>query len=313
MTLHHESTLFTETIRAAAQHLGIKVEFIEKDYWITFVLQNLSKSKFRDCSVFKGGTSLSKGHQLIDRFSEDVDLAIIDEGVKSGNEIKILIRNLEKEITSSLKERPTPGVTSKGSKFRKSVFEYPSLEKSNNINTLLLEINAFANPFPYQKRSISSMVHDFLSDSGYRNYIERYNLQSFEVNVLDKEQTLLEKLVSLIRFSYDSDYVVSISQKIRHFYDIYFLRKNPTCSAFIESELFSSRFEEILKHDRTIFDGPLNWQHKSLHESPLINDFDNLWSKLKRAYQTELSAYAYRPIPDEAEVSDCFKKILARL
>jgi len=142
MTLHHESTLFTETIRAAAQHLGIKVEFIEKDYWITFVLQNLSKSKFRDCSVFKGGTSLSKGHQLIDRFSEDVDLAIIDEGVKSGNEIKILIRNLEKEITSSLKERPTPGVTSKGSKFRKSVFEYPSLEKSNNINTLLLEINA---------------------------------------------------------------------------------------------------------------------------------------------------------------------------
>lgn len=110
MNLHQESKLFSDTLRATAQHLGIRFEFVEKDYWITLVLEELSRSKFSESSVFKGGTSLSKGHNLIDRFSEDVDLAIIDDGNKSGNEIKTIIRTLEKEITSSLTERPTPGV-----------------------------------------------------------------------------------------------------------------------------------------------------------------------------------------------------------
>jgi predicted nucleotidyltransferase component of viral defense system len=313
MKLHQESKLFYDTLRATAQHLDIKFEFVEKDYWITLVLAELSKSKFRDNSVFKGGTSLSKGHKLIDRFSEDVDLAIIDDGNKSGNEIKTIIRTLEKDITRSLTERPTAGVTSKGSRFRKSVFEYPTMEKNNSANTIIVEINSFANPFPHQKLSMSSMVYDFLVASGNEDYIETYNLNSFEINVLSKEQTLLEKLVSLIRFSFDSNPIESISQKIRHFYDLYYLIQNPQCAEFVESELFRMRFEEILQHDRDIFDEPFQWQNKTINESPLITDFDNFWAKIKNTYQTELSAYAYRPIPIEIDVAACFKQLTKRL
>lgn len=313
MNLHQESKLFSDTLRATAQHLGIRFEFIEKDYWITLVLKELSRSKFSESSVFKGGTSLSKGHNLIDRFSEDVDLAIIDDGNKSGNEIKTIIRTLEKEITSSLTERPTSGVTSKGSRFRKSVFEYPTLENSNSANTIIVEINSFANPFPYEKLSISSMVHDFLIASGNSDYIDRFGLQSFDVNVLSKEQTLLEKLVSLIRFSFDSNPIESTAQKIRHFYDIHYLLKNPQCAEFVESKSFQIRFEEILQHDRDIFDVPLNWQQKKLIESPLISDFDSQWIKLKRTYLSELTAYAYRPIPFEGDVAESFKKLIKRI
>jgi len=35
--LHHDKKLFSDTLRAASQHLGIKLEFVEKDYWITLV------------------------------------------------------------------------------------------------------------------------------------------------------------------------------------------------------------------------------------------------------------------------------------
>lgn len=55
--------------------------------------------------VFKGGTSLSKSYGLINRFSEDVDIAIIIGQKKSGNEIKTIICAVEKEITSGLKEK----------------------------------------------------------------------------------------------------------------------------------------------------------------------------------------------------------------
>jgi hypothetical protein len=73
------------------------------------------------------------------------------------------------------------------------------------------------------------------------------------------------------------------------------------------------RFEEILQHDRDIFDEPFQWQNKTINESPLITDFDNIWAKIKNIYQTELSAYAYRPIPFEIDVAACFKQLTKRI
>ena len=60
MKLHDNTNLFSGILRATSQYLDIKLEFVEKDYWITLVLSRLAKSKYVDESVFKGGTSLSK-------------------------------------------------------------------------------------------------------------------------------------------------------------------------------------------------------------------------------------------------------------
>jgi hypothetical protein len=51
MNLHQDSKFFSDTIRAASQHLNIKLEFVEKDNWITQVLCELSRSKFSDISL----------------------------------------------------------------------------------------------------------------------------------------------------------------------------------------------------------------------------------------------------------------------
>jgi predicted nucleotidyltransferase component of viral defense system len=313
MKLHHNIKLFSDTLRAASQHLDIKLEFVEKDYWITLVLSRLSKSKYIDESVFKGGTSLSKGYNLIERFSEDVDIAIINNKGKTGNEIKTIIRTIEKEITPDLTELQMEGVTSKGSRFRKSVFEYVTTEKGNANNKLIVEINSFANPFPYKRLTIQSMVFDFLMQTNNEKYIEQYNLQSFEVNVLSKEQTLLEKMVSLIRFSFKANTAETISEKIRHFYDLYYLMKNPECAEFVASDSFKKQFDTILEHDREMFDEPKDWQTKSISESPLVTNFSTLWKQIKEKYQTELSAFAYRPIPDENDVAKCFSELIKRI
>lgn len=313
MKLHHDIKLFSEMLRAASQHLDIKLEFVEKDYWITLVLSRLAKSKYVAESVFKGGTSLSKGYNLIERFSEDVDIAIINDKGKTGNEIKTIIRTIEKEITSDFKELQMDSVTSKGSKFRKSVFEYAPTEKGNKNNKLIIEINSFANPFPYQRLTIQSMVFDFLMQTSNEKYVDQYNLQSFEVNVLNKEQTLLEKVVSLIRFSFKENTVESISEKIRHFYDLYYLMKNAECIEFVASDSFKKQFDTILKHDREMFEEPIGWQNKLIAESPLLIDFSNLWKQLKEKYQTELSAFAYRPIPEEKDVAKCFEELIVRI
>lgn len=313
MKLHQDIKLFSDTLRAASQHLDVKLEFVEKDYWITLVLSRLAKSKYVDEAVFKGGTSLSKGYNLIERFSEDVDLAIINDKGKTGNEIKTIIRAIEKKITSDLTDLQMDGVTSKGSKFRKSVFEYLSIEKANKNNKLIVEINSFANPFPYKRLPIKSMVFDFLTQTKNETYIEQYDLQSIEVNVLGKEQTILEKMVSLIRFSFKENTVESISEKIRHFYDLYYLMTNAECIEFVASDFFKKEFDAILQHDREMFEEPLGWQTKLISESHLVTDFSIIWKQLKEKYQTELSTLAYRPIPAENEVAKCFEELIKRI
>ena len=313
MKLHHNIKLYSDTLRAVSQHLNIKLEFIEKDYWITLVLNRLAKSQYVDESVFKGGTSLSKGFNLIERFSEDVDIAIINDKGMTGNEIKNIIRTIEKEITSDLSELQMDGVTSKGSRFRKSVFEYVSIDKDNQNNKLTVEINSFANPFPFQRIAIKSFVFDFLMQTSNEEYIEKYDLQSFDVNVLSKEQTLLEKTVSLIRFSFEENTVESISKKIRHFYDLHFLMNNAKCAEFVASDSFKTKFDNILHHDREIFDEPKGWQTKQISESPLLNSFSSIWEKVRAIYQTELSALAYRAIPSEESIAKSFIELTNRI
>lgn len=313
MKLHKDNRTFIDILYNTSIYLNIPYVFVEKDYWITLVLSRLAKSEYINESVFKGGTSLSKGYNLIDRFSEDVDIAIINDKEKTGNEIKTIIRAIEKEITADLTEQRMDGITSKGSRFRKSVFEYVTTQKAKANNKLIIEINSFSNPFPYKRLTIQSLVFDFLIQNKYEKSIEQYYLQSFEINVLSKEQTLLEKIVSLIRFSFQENTIESLSEKIRHFYDLYYLMKNPDCIKFVASDSFKNQFDTIMQHDREIFEEPTGWQTKPLTESSLITNFPILWEQLKGKYQTELSSLAFRTIPNENEVANCFEELIKRI
>ena len=60
---------------ATAQATSLNEQFVEKDYYVTEVLRIVADA-YGDQVIFKGGTSLSKGWALIDRFSEDVDLFV---------------------------------------------------------------------------------------------------------------------------------------------------------------------------------------------------------------------------------------------
>lgn len=166
MKLHQNKEIFTQAIVTTAEYFKINDVLVEKDYWVTYVLKNLSVSKLKNKAVFKGGTSLSKAHKLINRFSEDIDLAVILTGEETGGAIKNLIKEIESEITKGLTESVVEGTTSKGSKFRKTVFEYPRIIDGNNFgqatDKLLVEINSFATPHPYQEMTIQSMIADFL-------------------------------------------------------------------------------------------------------------------------------------------------------
>ena len=73
MDLHSDKEAFKEIIALAAEHFGYEQSHVEKDYWVSKILRDISLSEYADKTYFKGGTSLSKAYGLIERFSEDLD------------------------------------------------------------------------------------------------------------------------------------------------------------------------------------------------------------------------------------------------
>ncbi|MDA3907306.1 MAG: nucleotidyl transferase AbiEii/AbiGii toxin family protein [Bacteroidales bacterium] len=315
INLHNDNKAFQNAIQAASQSLSILPVFIEKDYWITQMLKRLSESTYANAVVFKGGTSLSKAYKLINRFSEDIDIAVIHTSEISGNMLKNLIRTIEKEIAQDLEEFVIDGITSKGSRFRKSVFKYPENQKykvgQTDSNFIIVEVNTFANPYPYLKASIQSLIGEYLQNNKQNDLIKRYGLEAFELNVLDKNRTLIEKLASLIRFSFDTNPIESISGKIRHFYDLYYLLNDSGCNKYVNTDIFLTDLQEVIEHDKKMFDDPKGWKNKQVCDSPLLKDFDNLWNKLKKVYTKELSMLAFTEIPNEIAIANNFKKLIS--
>jgi predicted nucleotidyltransferase component of viral defense system len=83
---------------AAILHPERSPAIIEKDFWVCWALHRIyDVLKFRPELIFKGGTSLSKAYNAIDRFSEDVDLS--------------LSRHVEKSIRKGARRRAERGAT----------------------------------------------------------------------------------------------------------------------------------------------------------------------------------------------------------
>jgi len=81
----HNHPEFADLIRIVAEEEGIDPALVEKDYWIMHCLYGLQRLGLK--LELKGGTSLSKGYKIIDRFSEDIDIRIEPPGgqdVKTG-------------------------------------------------------------------------------------------------------------------------------------------------------------------------------------------------------------------------------------
>ncbi|TGY65166.1 nucleotidyl transferase AbiEii/AbiGii toxin family protein, partial [Phocaeicola sartorii] len=99
MNLHSDKEAFKEIIALAAEHFGYEQSHVEKDYWVSKILRDISMSEYADKTYFKGGTSLSKAYGLIERFSEDLDLFVFtgDKGASKQAE-KTLNKKLSKYI-----------------------------------------------------------------------------------------------------------------------------------------------------------------------------------------------------------------------
>jgi predicted nucleotidyltransferase component of viral defense system len=315
MKLHENREDFLSAIQVTARTLGIREVFVEKDYWVCYILKNLSLSQHKNEVVFKGGTSLSKAHKIIHRFSEDVDLAIIAND-KNDNQIKKLISAIEKDIVKTqFKEVNKTNITSKHGRFRKTVWEYERASSGDfgHANPeLLLEINSFTVPSPFHAAKIQTYIADYFDLKEFISEKKNYGLDPFEVNVLDIRRTFAEKVAAIIRASQqDQESHSDLKRKIRHLYDLAMLVRNKKISEFLENGDFKKFFEAVKKDDQKVSKEQNEYANIEVDKLAIFHSTNEVIAEITSTYKNEFATLVYNlhQMPSLEEVKKTIETI----
>ena len=214
--LHSNKELFEQAVLKTAEHLNIDAGIVEKDYYVTLMLREISETV--PGLVFKGGTSLSKCHKIIKRFSEDIDLTI-EYDLKPSEGTR---RNLKKSIVAAIEkydfELANKSDVKSRREYNKYVVNYPSEFQHRGIkNHLQIETMIKIRAYPTEEMEASSLIYDYLASEGFNDLIKEYDLSPFMLKVQSAERTFVDKIFAV------ADYYLSgrISEHSRHLYDIY--------------------------------------------------------------------------------------------
>ena len=305
MTLHEDKELFKDAIEATAQHFKMRPVFIEKDYWVTYVLRNLAISKFAGTVIFKGGTSLSKAYKCIDRFSEDIDLAILSPGNYTGNQLKNLLKEVTETIAAGLHVVERHSAEKKMGRMRATVYTYDKVLDDMDFGVIkdyvLIEINCFADPEPNNPMPVSSYIAQYFAQTGNEQLIGQHNLAPVTINVLSLERTFFEKVLSINRLSYEG--MDALAEKIRHFYDLHQLYHYPALKGPLLNPDHFQILADVRRNDQDnrAMHGP--WLGQQIQDSPFFSNLDEQWGSLVPGYQSSLSDLIWtNELPKPAEI-----------
>lgn len=316
LNLHQNKELFRDAILAASQRFGIPEIYVEKDYWVTLVLSEIFHSPLANQIVFKGGTSLSKCHQLIQRFSEDIDLVVFRNEGENDNQLKKKIRRISKIVENVLPETHIEGLTNKRGNIRKTVHQYNRLFDGHFGQVkeqLILEATWIGNYEPFTIENVDSYVLDVIHLAGQEALINEYGLQSFKVQTLSIERTFCEKIMSLVRFSRMENPFIALSNKIRHVYDLNLMLNNESIRSFFESEEFYRMLQKVGRDDFISYKNNNAWLEEHPCSAIIFETPEKVWDRIRNTYRTTFKDLVIGDLPSEKNLIATLLKIERRI
>lgn len=298
-----------------ADKKGLPEYIIEKDFWVCWSLKQLfSLSDIGENLIFKGGTSLSKAYQLIERFSEDIDISIDKkylgfiedrdpEEASSKKKQQALIKELADECSDFVQNKLKSELNSQFSKELKStdinwyievdpsdvdrqtlLFYYPtlSLETTDSYirQAVKIELGARGAGNPFNICDISPFINENISDVNLTS--------SIEVKTLSAERTFWEKATILHMYvNWPENKSLPLRQS-RHFFDFYKLIKS-NIKQLATRDL--SLLENVAEHKKIYFRaGWANYDNARkgtlnlIPSNEMLKSFENDFRQMKEMF-----------------------------
>lgn len=313
MILHKDSQTFKELLEVTSEYYGIDIRIVEKDYWVSYTLSKLLTFDKKDLIIFRGGTSLTKCYTDLKRFSEDIDLAVNKEKPLNPSQLKKLITDVEKYICVDFVEIEN-GINRKSGNYRNVEYNYPSLFEENSLtemnSSLKIETVTFLTPNPYEKKQVRSIVYDYLKEKEFDEYISQYGLEPFELNVLSIKRTLMDKIVSLVRMSYNDD-LSELLTKTRHLYDLH-LTYDTVTEFYLNKDELSSVIE-LVRQDEEVSNFKEQYPYKEKwSKAPIWSLIEK--GEVKKSYKEKFGKeFVYGDLPKYSEILKSIKIIQKHL
>ena len=206
----NHSKEWKEIIETVAREIGRTELMVEKDTVQSMFLSELSKAELP--FVFKGGTSLSKAYNMIDRFSEDIDLSMNRKPTESERKAsKELIIQIVESLGMTL---GNPDKIRSRYDYNKYVFKYMSLFVSMPVE-IIIETSYYQTAYPVEKHEVGSFVGRFCEERGIDLPIP-FKAAKVYMNVQSIRRTFVDKVFAIC------DYRIQNMQDrdSRHLYDI---------------------------------------------------------------------------------------------
>jgi Nucleotidyl transferase AbiEii toxin, Type IV TA system len=316
MKLHQNIKLFQDAVNVTAQQMHIPPEFVEKDYWVTYTLFTIFNNEIGKDTVFKGGTALSKCYNMIERFSEDIDLVVLRREGETDSKLKSKLKTISKVVETVLPEVIIEGITHKMGMNRKTAHIYNKEFKGiygQVRDVLILESTWLGYYEPYTTKSIVSFVGQMMMDNKQFDIANENGLLPFDLLVLEPIRTICEKIMSLVRFSYSNNPMDDLKKKIRHTYDLHQLLKQDEFYKFFQSTAFGEMLLKVANDDVTSFRNNNKWLKNHPNEALIFKDLKNVWNELKTIYNGDFKNLVYGEFPKEKDVLETLKIIQERL
>ena len=316
MTLHENKELYNDAILATAQQKGIPEIYIEKDYWVTLALNRIFTAAIGKEAVFKGGTALSKCYNIIERFSEDIDMVILRNKAETSNQLKAKIKKISNIVAETLPEIVVDGITNKMGMIRKTAHSYNKTFEGEfgQVRDIIIVESSWLGSFePYITATVTSFVAEMMYANNQEALIEEYKLNPFEVQVLSLERTLCEKIMSLMRFSFTEDPITDLNNKIRHVYDIHKLLDNKQVNTFFNSPEFDKLLLIVANDDVISFKNNNGWLVNHPATAMIYADRENTWTQMRNTYNTTFKELVYGELPKEEKMTGTLKTVYDRI
>ena len=242
-----EHTDFEQAILRAADHFqarGLRASVIEKDYYVTEALRIIA-TVYENQAIFKGGTSLSKGWNLIQRFSEDIDI-FLDPGAFQPPLGKNGINRELKRLRDAVAAHPSLTLLVEqsatiGGFGRSDYFSYPQRFGGAGAiaNRVFVEAGTASGREPVVVMPLASLLAQFLQETGASLGAE--DEAPFSMRLLHFRRTFVEKLFAIHG---KVQLLVREGQPLgtyaRHYYDLFQLSGQDEVLAMLRSEEYAT-------------------------------------------------------------------------
>ena len=308
-----------------AESTGMAPYAVEKDWWVVQTLAIIFDMEIGAHLVFKGGTSLSKAWRLIDRFSEDIDLAADRNfwGFK-GDLSRTRVANLRKAANAYIADKFYPDLIAKfqekgltGAKFQiidaETADQDPRIIEVYYPNVIAtpgyiqprvqIEIGCRSLREPFSNKSFASLIDEYYPDA-------TFSQGPINIAVVNPERTLLEKIFLLHEEFQRPNEKIRVDRLSRHLYDIYQLSKTEFAEkAFKNQVLYETIVNHRYKFTRV---GGVDY---NLHQPKYINpiptgDLTKAW---KQDYATMQEQMIYGDSPSFDEMLVSIRQFVSRI